>query len=120
MKPTSRQERLLRHTFIDFQQTSEVIKDPLIFEKAEGLYVWDLEGKRYFDAIGGVFVAVLGHRHPRVMEAIIPVVISRGVTKPKLTLADIEQMQGRLLEALSDIAVEIMEFSGLSDSTPKA
>ena len=69
MKPTSRQERLLRHTFIDFQQTSEVIKDPLIFEKAEGLYVWDLEGKRYFDAIGGVFVAVLGHRHPRVMEA---------------------------------------------------
>ncbi len=57
---------------------------------------------------------------PHAMEAIIPVVISRGVTKPKLTLADIEQMPGRLLEALSDIAVQIMEFSGLSDSAPKA
>ena len=69
MKPTARQERLLKLTFIDFQQMSEVIKSPLIFERAEGLYCWDVEGNRYFDAIGGVFVAVLGHRHPRVMEA---------------------------------------------------
>jgi adenosylmethionine-8-amino-7-oxononanoate aminotransferase len=29
-----------------------------------------LEGKRYFDAIGGVFVATLGHRHPRLVEAL--------------------------------------------------
>ena len=69
MKPTPRQERLLKHTFIDFQQTSEMIKEPLILEKAKGLYCWDTEGKRYFDAIGGIFVAVLGHRHPRVIEA---------------------------------------------------
>jgi adenosylmethionine-8-amino-7-oxononanoate aminotransferase len=69
MKATERQKQLLKKTFIDFKQTSEVIKDPLIFEKAEGLYCWDVEGKRYFDAIGGIFVAVLGHRHPRVMEA---------------------------------------------------
>lgn len=69
MLDPQRIERLLRHTFIDFQQTSEFIKAPLIFERAEGLYVWDVHGKRYWDAIGGVFVAVLGHRHPRVMEA---------------------------------------------------
>ena len=68
-KPTPRQERALKHTFIDFQQTSEVLKDPLILERAEGLYFWDIEGRRYFDAIGGIFVAILGHRHPRVMEA---------------------------------------------------
>ena len=69
MKPTARQEQLLKRTFIDFMQTSEVIKSPLIFEKADGLYYWDTEGKRYFDAIGGIYVAVLGHRHPRLMEA---------------------------------------------------
>ena len=69
MKPTARQEQLLKRTFIDFMQTSEVIKAPLIFEKADGLYYWDTEGKRYFDAIGGIYVAVLGHRHPRLMEA---------------------------------------------------
>ena len=69
MKPTARQEQLLKRTFIDFMQTSEVIKAPLIFAKADGLYYWDIEGKRYFDAIGGIYVAVLGHRHPRLMEA---------------------------------------------------
>jgi len=69
MKYTTRHENLLRHTFIDYQQTSTVLKAPLIFNRAEGLYLWDLEGKRYFDAIGGIYVAVLGHRHPRVMDA---------------------------------------------------
>ena len=69
MKPMDRYRRLLKHTFLDFQQTSEVIKAPLILERAEGLYYWDIEGKRYFDAIGGIYVAVLGHRHPRVMGA---------------------------------------------------
>jgi adenosylmethionine-8-amino-7-oxononanoate aminotransferase len=65
-----RQERLIRHTFIDFKQTSEFLNRPLVFERAEGLYVWDQDGRRYFDAIGGIFVAVLGHRHPRVIEAV--------------------------------------------------
>ena len=45
------------------------MENPLIVSQAEGLYYWDTEGKQYFDAIGGIFVAALGHRHPRVMEA---------------------------------------------------
>ena len=69
MPISSRQETLLQRTFIDFQSTAEFLKRPLIFNRAEGLYIWDVDGKRYFDAIGGVFVATLGHRHPRVMEA---------------------------------------------------
>jgi len=69
MKPTTRYSQLLQRTFIDYRQTSEVISAPLIFERAEGLYCWDIEGKRYFDAIGGIYVAILGHRHPRVMDA---------------------------------------------------
>lgn len=69
MKLTERDLGLLKRTFIDFQPTSELIGCPVVIERAEGLYLWDREGKRYFDAIGGIFVAVLGHRHPRVMEA---------------------------------------------------
>ena len=66
---TERQIALLKHTFIDFQQTSEFIKNPLIIDRADGLYYWDTAGKKYFDAIGGIFVAVLGHRHPRLLGA---------------------------------------------------
>jgi adenosylmethionine-8-amino-7-oxononanoate aminotransferase len=69
MKITPRQERLLKRTFVDFQQMSEFVKAPLILDRADGLYYWDTDGKRYFDAIGGIFVATLGHRPPRVMEA---------------------------------------------------
>ena len=69
MSTKERQKRLLKSTFIDFRQTSEVLANPLIFNRARGLYCWDIDGKRYFDAIGGIFVAVLGHQHPRVMEA---------------------------------------------------
>ena len=69
MKLTSLQQQLLRRTFIDYYPTDDFLKNPLVIERAEGLYLWDCEGKRYFDAIGGIFVAILGHRHPRVMEA---------------------------------------------------
>lgn len=69
MKLDARQERLLRLTFLDYQQTSAFIANPLIVHRASGLYYWDVEGKRYFDGIGGIFVATLGHGHPRVLEA---------------------------------------------------
>ena len=69
MKLDARQERLLRNTFLDYQQTSAFIANPLIIHRASGLYYWDAEGKRYFDGIGGIFVATLGHGHPRVLEA---------------------------------------------------
>jgi adenosylmethionine-8-amino-7-oxononanoate aminotransferase len=66
----ARREKLLRHTFVDFQQMVSFLRDPLVFARAEGMYYWDIEGRRYFDAIGGIFVATLGHGHPRVLEAI--------------------------------------------------
>ena len=69
MRITPRQELLLKRTFIDFHPMSEFIREPLIVDRAQGLYYWDTEGKRYFDAIGGVFVATLGHGHPRLLEA---------------------------------------------------
>jgi adenosylmethionine-8-amino-7-oxononanoate aminotransferase len=65
----TRYRELLLRTFIDYQQTSEFVQHPLILKRAQGLYYWDLDGKRYFDGIGGIFVATLGHGHPRVLEA---------------------------------------------------
>lgn len=42
----------------------------MIWAKAEGCRVWDAEGREYLDLSGGFGVAALGHRNPRVMEAI--------------------------------------------------
>ena len=69
MELTKRQRNLLQKTYVDYQQTSVMLDHGVVFERADGLYCWDTRGKRYFDAIGGVYVAILGHRHPRIMEA---------------------------------------------------
>ncbi|MBL4623703.1 MAG: aspartate aminotransferase family protein [Flavobacteriales bacterium] len=39
-------------------------------ESAEGIYIYDTSGKRYMDLISGVAVSNIGHRHPKVIEAI--------------------------------------------------
>jgi len=39
-------------------------------EKAEGIYLYDTGGKDYIDLVSGVSVSNLGHRHPRVVEAV--------------------------------------------------
>ena len=58
-------ELFLRHV----GQTSP---SPLAFEiaKAEGCLLYDVNGKEYIDLIGGISVANIGHRHPKVVEAI--------------------------------------------------
>jgi acetylornithine/N-succinyldiaminopimelate aminotransferase len=38
--------------------------------RAEGARLWDADGKEYIDLIGGISVCHVGHRHPRVVEAI--------------------------------------------------
>src|SRR5690606_12306034 len=39
-------------------------------EKAEGIYLYSPEGKRYIDLISGIGVSNIGHRHPHVVAAI--------------------------------------------------
>ena len=89
MKLDPRRENLLRHTFVDFHQMADFIRNPLIFDRAQGLYYWDTEGKRYFDAIGGIFVATLGHGHPRLLEAMRRQMEKMAFAAPLHGIADI-------------------------------
>lgn len=43
---------------------------PIAIEKAAGNYLYDTNGKRYLDLFTGLAVNVLGHSHPRIMEAL--------------------------------------------------
>lgn len=43
---------------------------PLQLTRAQGVYVWDHEGRRYLDAIGGIVCISAGHNHPRIKAAI--------------------------------------------------
>jgi acetylornithine/N-succinyldiaminopimelate aminotransferase len=42
----------------------------LEIEKAEGIYLYDVAGKKYIDLISGIGVSALGHCHPKVVQAV--------------------------------------------------
>ncbi|MET0023891.1 MAG: aspartate aminotransferase family protein [Sedimenticola sp.] len=43
---------------------------PVSFQRGEGVWLWDTDGKRYLDALSGIAVCGLGHAHPAVKEAL--------------------------------------------------
>ncbi|HET9660530.1 MAG TPA: aminotransferase class III-fold pyridoxal phosphate-dependent enzyme [Thermomicrobiales bacterium] len=43
---------------------------PVFVDHAQGIYVWDRDGRRYMDFTSGIAVVNTGHCHPRVVEAI--------------------------------------------------
>jgi adenosylmethionine-8-amino-7-oxononanoate aminotransferase len=49
---------------------AEWSKHPLIMARADGVHYWDVHGKRYLDALSGIYVVSVGHNNRRVIEAI--------------------------------------------------
>ncbi|SDB89621.1 glutamate-1-semialdehyde 2,1-aminomutase [Acinetobacter boissieri] len=43
---------------------------PVFIEKAQGAYLWDVDGKRYIDYIGSWGPMILGHAHPDIVQAV--------------------------------------------------
>ncbi len=43
---------------------------PVVLEKGEGVYVWDVEGKKYFDFLAAYSAVNQGHCHPRIVKAL--------------------------------------------------
>ena len=46
------------------------VRPPVVFDRGSGVYVYDLEGKRYLDFLGGIAVNSLGHGVPEIVGAV--------------------------------------------------
>lgn len=44
---------------------------PVVLNKGAGVYVWDVDGKRYFDCLSGYSAVNQGHCHPRIISALV-------------------------------------------------
>ena len=44
---------------------------PVVLEKGEGVYVWDVEGKKYYDFLSAYSAVNQGHSHPKILQALI-------------------------------------------------
>lgn len=43
---------------------------PVALTKAQGVYVWDVEGKRYYDFLSAYSAVNQGHSHPKIVKAL--------------------------------------------------
>ena len=43
----------------------------VVLDKGKGVYVWDVEGKRYYDFLSAYSAVNQGHCHPRIINALI-------------------------------------------------
>jgi len=67
-------ETLLREQLINIEKENFIQvynRLPIVVEKAEGVWIWDKDGTKYLDLLGGIAVNVLGHSHPKIIQAII-------------------------------------------------
>lgn len=44
---------------------------PVVLDRGEGVFVWDVEGKRYFDFLSAYSAVNQGHCHPRIIKALV-------------------------------------------------
>lgn len=99
--------RVLKRSFANFkisQKAQDIISKekkhncqnydplPIVIAKAQGAYVWDVDGKKYLDCIGSFSAMNQGHLHPRIKKAIIDqmensTLMGRGVYHDKLAEA---------------------------------
>ena len=43
---------------------------PVVLEKGEGVFLWDVEGKRYYDFLSAYSAVNQGHCHPKIINAL--------------------------------------------------
>lgn len=118
MKPANeRQAQLLKRTAIDFRATKQIIDEPFIVSRAKGLYYWDVDDKRYFDGIGGIFVAGLGHGHPQILDAMRQQMERLTFAPPMHGIADVTlDFIERLGQVTPGTLNFVKPFSGGSES----
>jgi acetylornithine/N-succinyldiaminopimelate aminotransferase len=78
---------------------------PLALARGAGAEVWDLDGRRYLDLLGGVAVNALGHAHPAV---------ARAVTKQLSTLGHVSNFY--LSEPVITLAETLLDLLGVTGS----
>jgi ornithine--oxo-acid transaminase len=53
---------------------------PVVIERGEGVFVWDVEGKKYFDFLSAYSALNQGHNHPKIVEALVEQVKKLSLT----------------------------------------
>lgn len=84
--------------------------EPIVFERGEGAYLFDIDGNRYIDYIGSWGPMILGHQAPAVKQA-VHAAIDRGSSFGAPTLAE-NELAELIIEAVPSIEMVRLVSSG--------
>jgi diaminobutyrate-2-oxoglutarate transaminase len=88
---------------------------PVLFDRAQGSYIYDSEGRRYLDFLAGAGSLNYGHNNPVLKQALIDYIAGDGITH---SLDLHTAAKGRFLDALSELILQprgldyVVQFTG--------
>jgi taurine--2-oxoglutarate transaminase len=85
------------YTFFSWSAQAKV--NPIVIDRAEGIYFWDPDGKRYIDFNSQLMSVNIGHGDPRVADAIAEQAHSLAFAAPQFAT----EVRGRLGKLLADL-----------------
>ena len=98
---TKHDDRASNVVALETEHVLQVYKrNPVVFERGRGCYLYDADGRGYLDLISGVGVAALGHANPRLAAAIA----EQATTLLHTSNLFFHPLQGELAARLSDLS----------------
>ena len=84
--------------------------EPLVFERGEGAYLFDIDGNRYIDYIGSWGPMIFGHQWPRISEA-VHAAVDRGTSFGAPTVAE-NELAELVIDAVPSVEMVRLVNSG--------
>ncbi|MBR5507804.1 MAG: aspartate aminotransferase family protein [Clostridia bacterium] len=63
-------EYAAKHVCTHYAVNADIDKHPKIYDRSEGVYVYDIYGKRYLDTFGSLLTTICGHNNKEIMDAV--------------------------------------------------
>ena len=100
--PMSRQEIVdLSHDTTLYEWTVQSAMKPLVIDRAQGIYMWDADGKRYMDFNSQLMCTNIGHGDRRVIDAIAEQLGKVAYVAPTTSTTAARAEAGRLLKQIA-------------------
>ncbi|HEU5099396.1 MAG TPA: aminotransferase class III-fold pyridoxal phosphate-dependent enzyme, partial [Roseiflexaceae bacterium] len=84
-----------------YEWTAQSVMKPMVIDRAEGIYFWDVDGKRYMDFNSQLMCVNIGHSDKRVIEAIKAQMEQVCYVAPTAATTAIRAELGRLLQEIT-------------------
>ena len=85
---------------------------PIALERGQGVWLWDVNGKKYLDGLAGIAVNTLGHNHPKLVPALQDQIAKLIHTSNYYHIPNQEKLAARLVE-LSGLSKAFFCSTGL-------